>query len=488
MRSPPSGGSVTHKCEELACLDVRHRLCSLHPRAKARDQMPCVDMRLDQPADGKISTTELRQGPRQKISACPCPIGRLVRQGDGEDPGLPQRFEFGSGKCSLRVALGGELLHPRNQVRYPRGFIRQAPGCENVHGVSLPRAHTRSGAPCVLEQMEGMIDLAWQFAEPHAAARQERAGRFDAGPGTPEIPLGEHAIQKVRGDPKINGEFGRERLPPPGSPHPAAEVVAPIRVYGRLNLLVGKLILPLHAATDGVGHAAWRTTDHASRYRHHDRWIMPDPCVDAGERADECAVLAGRKCRNATTPTKCRWGYRQARTRRLGVARQGIGGIRIEPIRYAIEQLNQPAFQHIIGLKVGGDERRLRRMKYGLARIQPRHPRQSLCNCARSSPAPPRRRRPSSRERHPAAPVVPREPWPTDAPDLHWRAAVGSHGIPHPIGRAAPASSRKQSQAFHHCNCWQAPSRREGGMSGEPMRADKLQCVRPRLSQESRQR
>jgi hypothetical protein len=91
---------------------------------------------------------------------------------------------------------------------------------------------------------------------------------------------------------------------------------------------------------------------------------MPDPCVDAGERADECAVLAGRKCRNATTPTKCRWGYRQARTRRLGVARQGIRGIRIEPIRYAIEQRDQPAFQHIIGLKVGRDERCLRRMEY----------------------------------------------------------------------------------------------------------------------------
>ena len=209
------------------------------------------------------------------------------------------------------------------------------------------------GLADVLEQMEGMIDLAWQFAEPHAAARQERAGRFDAGPGTPEIPLGEHAIQEVRGDPQINGEFGRQRLAPPGSPYPAAEVVAPIRVHGGLDLLVGKFILPLHTATDGVGHAARRTTDRAARHRHHDRRIMSDPCVDAGERADECAVLAGRQRRNATYPTKCRGGYRQARARRLGVARQGIGGIRIEPIRYAVEQINQPAFQRIIGMEVG---------------------------------------------------------------------------------------------------------------------------------------
>ena len=91
---------------------------------------------------------------------------------------------------------------------------------------------------------------------------------------------------------------------------------------------------------------------------------MSDPCVDAGERADECAVLAGRQLRNATAPTKCRGGYCQARARRLGVARRGIGGIRIEPIRYAIEQLNQPAFQRIIGMEVGGDERRLRRMEH----------------------------------------------------------------------------------------------------------------------------
>ena len=87
--------------------------------------MPCVNMRFDQPADGKISATELRQGLRQKICACPCAIGRLVRQRDGEDPGLPQCCQFGFGERSLRVALGGELLHPRNQVRYPRGFVRQ---------------------------------------------------------------------------------------------------------------------------------------------------------------------------------------------------------------------------------------------------------------------------------------------------------------------------------------------------------------------------
>jgi hypothetical protein len=32
---------------------------------------------------------------------------------------LPQRFEFSFGERSLRVALGGELLHPRNQLRDP---------------------------------------------------------------------------------------------------------------------------------------------------------------------------------------------------------------------------------------------------------------------------------------------------------------------------------------------------------------------------------
>jgi hypothetical protein len=47
------------------------------------------------------------------------------------------------------------------------------------------------------------------------------------------------------------------------------------------------------------------------------------------------------------------------------VAGQGIGRIRIEPIRHAIEQLNQPAFQRIIGMEVAGDERRLPGMKYG---------------------------------------------------------------------------------------------------------------------------
>ena len=169
--------------------------------------------------------------------------------------------------------------------------------------------------------------------------------------------------RRCGGDPKINGKFGRQRLPPPGSPYPAPEVVAPIRVHGGLNLLVGKFILLLHAATDGVGHAAGRTTDRAGRYRHHDRRIMSDPCVDAGERANECAVLAGRQCRNTTGPTKRSGRYRQARARRLGVARQGIGGIRIEPVRYAIEQLKQPAFQRIIGMEVSRDERRLRRMK-----------------------------------------------------------------------------------------------------------------------------
>lgn len=212
--------------------------------------------------------------------------------------------------------------------------------------------------------MQGMIDLALQFAEPHAAARKEGAGRFDPDPGAPEISLGEHAIQEGLGDPKIDGEFRRERLPPPGSPNPAAEVVAPIRVYGGLNLLVGEFILSLHAATDGIGHAARRSTDCARRYRDNDRRIMPDPCVDAGERANECAVLAGRKCRNATTTTKCRLRYRQTRTCRLGMARQGIGGIRIEPIRYAIEQLDQPAFQRIVGLEVGWDQRCLQRMEY----------------------------------------------------------------------------------------------------------------------------
>jgi hypothetical protein len=91
---------------------------------------------------------------------------------------------------------------------------------------------------------------------------------------------------------------------------------------------------------------------------------MSDPCVDAGERADECAVLAGRQRRNATYPTKCCGGYGRARARRLGVAREGIGGIRIEPIRYAVEQINQSAFLRIIKMKVGRDERRLRRMEY----------------------------------------------------------------------------------------------------------------------------
>ena len=60
---------------------------------------------------------------------------------------LPQRRQFGFGERSLRVALGRELLHPRNQVRYPSGFVRQRPSCDNVHGVSPLRSHTRSGAP-----------------------------------------------------------------------------------------------------------------------------------------------------------------------------------------------------------------------------------------------------------------------------------------------------------------------------------------------------
>jgi hypothetical protein len=30
------------------------------------------------------------------------------------------------------------------------------------------------------------------------------------------------------------------------------------------------------------------------------------------------------------------------------MTREGVGGIRIEPIRYAIEQFNQPAFQRIV--------------------------------------------------------------------------------------------------------------------------------------------
>ena len=75
-----------------------------------------------------------------------------------------------------------------------------------------------------------------------------------------------------------------------------------------------------------------------------------------------------------------------------------------------------------------------------------------------------------------------------DAPDRHWRAELGSHGMPHPTGRAAPAPSRTQSRALHHCNCWQVPPRREAGMSGEPTREDKPQCVRPHPSREAQQR
>ena len=204
-----------------------------------------------------------------------------------------------------------------------------------------------------------MLDLARQFAEPHAAACQERAGRFNTGPGSSEISLAEHAIQEARRYPKINGEFRRQRLPPPGSPDPAAKVVTTIRVHGGLDLLVGKFILLLHATTDRVGHAASRSTGRASGHRYHDRRIMTDPCVDAGERANECAILAGRECRHATGPTECSGCYRQARARCFGMARQRICGIRIEPVRYSIEQFNQPAFQRIIDLEVDRDEHRL---------------------------------------------------------------------------------------------------------------------------------
>jgi hypothetical protein len=92
---------------------------------------------------------------------------------------------------------------------------------------------------------------------------------------------------------------------------------------------------------------------------------MSDPRVEAGERAHEGAIFAGRHGRNTTDPTKRSACYRQACASRLGVARQGVGRIRVEPIRYAVEQLKQPAFQRIIGVQMSRDERRLRRRKYG---------------------------------------------------------------------------------------------------------------------------
>ena len=173
------------------------------------------------------------------------------------------------------------------------------PSCENVHGALLSRSHTRSGSPTCSSKWSGMLDLAWQFAEPHAAARQERAGRFDTGPGSSEISLAEHAIQEARRYPKIDGEFRRQRLPPPGSPDPAAKVVATIRVHGGLDLLVGKFILLLHAATDRVGHAARRTTDRASqtptpRQTDHDGSVRR--CGRARERMRDPRRTAVQAC------------------------------------------------------------------------------------------------------------------------------------------------------------------------------------------------
>ena len=144
---------------------------------------------------------------------------------------------------------------------------------------------------------------------------------------------------------------------------------------------------------------------------------MSDLCVDAGERADECAVLAGRHRGNATYPTKCRGSYRQARARRLRVTRQGIGGIRIEPIGYAIQQLNQPALHCVIDMEVCGNERRLPRMQHDapahdIGTRGDRFAMRSIQSGATTASAS------SSKERHMAAPTVLRVPSPAGAPAL----------------------------------------------------------------------
>ena len=69
MRSPLSGGSVTHNAKSSPACTSAIACARWSRRAKAGDQMPRVDMRFDQSADGKIAATELRQGLCQKICA-----------------------------------------------------------------------------------------------------------------------------------------------------------------------------------------------------------------------------------------------------------------------------------------------------------------------------------------------------------------------------------------------------------------------------------
>ena len=259
MRSPSCGGSVTHNAKSAPArtsviafarwlgvpkrvIRCRALICASTNRPTARFPRPsCANVRHRRSA--------------HSLAAFGASFGRVM----ASTPAC----------CNAASSAAGNApsasKSPANRCIQGTSSATRA-ASSGRHGVAMSfmeiHRHCMQGRPhCLVRANAGrQRSAARQFGKPHAAAYQEGAGRFDTGPGPPEIQFGKHCSQDLRGDAEINGKLGWQRFFLPGLSNSAAKVVAPIGVNRGFSHVVGKLILPLNAAADGVGHTSGSTT------------------------------------------------------------------------------------------------------------------------------------------------------------------------------------------------------------------------------------
>ena len=147
-----------------------------------------------------------------------------------------------------------------------------------------------------------MSDLPRQLGESHTPAGQKWSVGLHFCPGGAEVANAQHALIQQARYAQASYQFWMRRPPGllggPVGTDPAANARPPICIHGRLETVIGELILSADPTPDRLGHTPRRAAVEASRNSDPDRRIMTDPGINPRQGVDECTILSGRDRRN----------------------------------------------------------------------------------------------------------------------------------------------------------------------------------------------